>query len=293
MDERKVNVMIKNKRFNLAVLALSLLTLQSGCSQGSSAAIEESTSFNSLSNQLSKVSFKAMSQDGSNLVASDEQAIVHVSELEVLIAGSEKSAKVILKKDLGAIDLMKLNQGMMLDLMSLNLSSGTEIKEIRLRLNNTGNYYVNNNGERCDLQTPSAQQSGLKLKLPSAMRVESGYSYNIVMGFDPKKSIVLQGHGGCLLKPVIRIENLTRVANDDSSNEEPLPVDEENTEQSPVEEPPVDNPDSEDPVEGIDYIIDGNTILIPQEDGNFLVIEGVDLTQVSIKEILASLEQMN
>lgn len=285
---------------NFTVL-VGLSLLQTGCLQGSSGAgsspIEQSTSSLNQTTELSKLNFKATSQVDTTLESSTEQVVVQIKELEVLIAGAQKAAKVVLKKDLGSIDLMKLNQGVLFDLFSLNISEGTQIKEMRLRLKDSGHYYINSQGEQCELKTPSAQQSGLKFKLPKGMKIEAGYTYNVVMGFDPKKSVVVTGNGGCLLKPVIRIESISRSAvvdEDDSAGEEQLPVDDgEEQEEPPPVDDPEDNSSTDGPVEGIDYIIDGDLIYIPQEDGSYLVIEGVDLTQVSIEDVLASIGLMN
>jgi len=76
-----------------------------------------------------------------------------------------------------------------------------EIKELRLVLGDDN--YVVNDGKRTDLKTPSAQQSGLKIKVDKAM--EGGKSYDIVIDFDVEKSIIVAGNSGnIILKPVLR-----------------------------------------------------------------------------------------
>ena len=58
--------------------------------------------------------------------------------------------------------------------------------------------------EPVHLDTPSAQQSGLKLKLNEAL--EPGYSYTFILDWDVQKSIVKAGNSGKYnLKPVIRV----------------------------------------------------------------------------------------
>jgi len=76
-----------------------------------------------------------------------------------------------------------------------------EIDQLRLILGDDN--YVVKDGKRLNLKTPSAQQSGLKIKLSE--EIEGGKSYDIVIDFDVKKSIVVAGNSGnIILKPVIR-----------------------------------------------------------------------------------------
>ncbi|CAN5450863.1 hypothetical protein BH09BAC1_BH09BAC1_07650 [soil metagenome] len=53
-----------------------------------------------------------------------------------------------------------------------------------------------------DLETPSAEQSGLKLNVHT--NVVAGESYTILLDFDAARSIVETGSGKYILKPVIR-----------------------------------------------------------------------------------------
>ncbi len=76
-----------------------------------------------------------------------------------------------------------------------------EIDQIRLVLGE--NNYVVSDGNEFDLKTPSAQQSGLKIKVNQP--IEGGQSYNLVIDFDVAKSIVVAGNSGnIILKPVLR-----------------------------------------------------------------------------------------
>ncbi|MEB2778902.1 DUF4382 domain-containing protein [Algoriphagus sp. C2-6-M1] len=76
-----------------------------------------------------------------------------------------------------------------------------EIDQIRLILGE--NNYVIKNGERFDMKTPSAQQSGLKIKVDE--EIHGGMSYNLIIDFDAAKSIVEAGNSGqIILKPVLR-----------------------------------------------------------------------------------------
>lgn len=76
-----------------------------------------------------------------------------------------------------------------------------EIKQIRLILGDDN--YVIKNGDRFDMKTPSAQQSGLKIKVDE--HIDGGMTYNLIIDFDAAKSIVEAGNSGqIILKPVLR-----------------------------------------------------------------------------------------
>ncbi|TFV95781.1 DUF4382 domain-containing protein [Algoriphagus kandeliae] len=75
------------------------------------------------------------------------------------------------------------------------------INQIRLVLGE--NNYVVKGEEQFELKTPSAQQSGLKLKLDQ--KLEAGNAYGIIIDFDVAKSIIVAGNSGNInLKPVLR-----------------------------------------------------------------------------------------
>jgi len=76
-----------------------------------------------------------------------------------------------------------------------------EIDQIRLILGE--NNYVIKNGQRHDMKTPSAQQSGLKIKVDE--HIDAGMTYDLIIDFDAAKSIVEAGNSGqIILKPVLR-----------------------------------------------------------------------------------------
>lgn len=76
-----------------------------------------------------------------------------------------------------------------------------EIDQLRLILGEDN--YVIKNGERFEMKTPSAQQSGLKIKVDEY--IEGGMTYDLVIDFDAAKSIVEAGNSGqIILKPVLR-----------------------------------------------------------------------------------------
>ncbi len=75
------------------------------------------------------------------------------------------------------------------------------VSEIRLILGNNNTVVVK--GVSYALSTPSAQQSGLKLKVNTVL-VE-GITYNLLIDFDADKSIVDTGNDKYILKPVLRV----------------------------------------------------------------------------------------
>ena len=104
-------------------------------------------------------------------------------------------------------DLTKLIAGNDLLLSDVIIPSGM-LKQVRLVLgdNNTLVIEGEQEGENVTthLDTPSAQQSGLKLKLNTEL--EPGYSYTFILDWDVQKSIVKAGNSGKYnLKPVIRV----------------------------------------------------------------------------------------
>lgn len=100
----------------------------------------------------------------------------------------------------GAYNLLDLVNDKDTVLVDAVIPSGT-ISQIRLVLGDN-NFIITNTGEKLMLQTPSAQQSGLKLNIHQA--VVGGIINKLTLDFDVAKSIVETGSGKYILKPVIR-----------------------------------------------------------------------------------------
>lgn len=86
------------------------------------------------------------------------------------------------------------------------IPAGT-LSQMRLVLGD-GNTIVikneNDEDETFELKTPSAQQSGLKLKVNTL--IEEGFTYDFILDFDVEKSIVHAGSSGnIILKPVLYV----------------------------------------------------------------------------------------
>jgi hypothetical protein len=99
----------------------------------------------------------------------------------------------------GIYDLLKLSNGIDTLLLSADIPAGT-ISQIRLILGNNNSVVVD--GTTHSLNTPSAQESGLKLNIHETL--QAGGAYTIWLDFDAGKSIHQTGNGQYKLKPVIR-----------------------------------------------------------------------------------------
>ncbi len=103
------------------------------------------------------------------------------------------------------VDLLELTGGENILLVDdFELPSGM-LNQIRLVLGEENSIVIK--GDTLPLKTPSAQQSGLKLKVNHEL--EPGFTYNILLDFDVHKSIVIAGNSGnIILKPVIRASTI-------------------------------------------------------------------------------------
>ena len=100
----------------------------------------------------------------------------------------------------GIYDLLELTCGVSQLLADTEVEAGY-VGQMRLILGPDNTVVVD--GETKALNTPSAQQSGLKLQLNQ--RLEGGENYAFLLDFDVEQSIVETGNGGYNLKPVIRL----------------------------------------------------------------------------------------
>jgi hypothetical protein len=138
--------------------------------------------------------------------ANYDEVWIEVLSVEVLMKGNNEengSAWINLpyEGDDQKINLLSLTGGNSEHLGELEIPAG-EISQIRLILGEDN--YLMQGGNRLDLKTPSAQQSGLKLKVDKPLN--EGISYDLVIDFDASRSIVKAGNSGqYILKPVLRV----------------------------------------------------------------------------------------
>jgi hypothetical protein len=99
------------------------------------------------------------------------------------------------------INLLSLVGGNEAHLGEIEVPAG-EISQIRLLLGEDN--FIIKDGQRINLTTPSAQQSGLKLKIDKPL--SPGIAYDLIIDFDASRSIVKAGNSGqYILKPVLRV----------------------------------------------------------------------------------------
>lgn len=99
----------------------------------------------------------------------------------------------------GFFNLLDFKNGTDLALGQVVLPVGN-VTQMRMILGNNNSIIVN--GVSYPLQTPSAQQSGLKFNWNQTLTANG--AYNVWIDFDAGRSIVKTGNGSYILKPVIR-----------------------------------------------------------------------------------------
>ena len=127
--------------------------------------------------------------------------IIDVEDIQINYSDDPNSGWATLPNvNAGEYDVMKLINDEDTILADAEVGPGT-ISQIRLVLG-TENFVTLTSGETIRLETPSAQQSGLKLNIHQ--QVEPGLLYKMLLDFDVAKSIVKTGNGRYILKPTIR-----------------------------------------------------------------------------------------
>ena len=100
----------------------------------------------------------------------------------------------------GYYDLLQLQNGLDTLIVNDSLPLG-EIQQIRLILGDSNTVMVDSVIHLMD--TPSAQQSGLKINVNRLMVQDS--LNTVILDFDAEKSVVRKGNGGYSLKPVLKV----------------------------------------------------------------------------------------
>lgn len=171
-----------------------------GPTEGEGSAKSQIT-FNSSSQAL--VSFKLTDAPNKDL----KSVVVDIDHMEVLLSGNGKAGRLKLAQGLGPVDLLTLQNGITLPLQDIVAPAGLQVQQIRLILKPSGHYAIKSDDSICELKTPSAQKTGVKIILTNKVQFEAGHQYSIVVDFDALKSVVVQGNGRCLLKPVLKLKS--------------------------------------------------------------------------------------
>jgi hypothetical protein len=124
---------------------------------------------------------------------------VNIDIQSVEVTGNRGNT-VILNTNNGIYNLLDFTYGLNILIARGEFESGT-VSQIKLILGTNNTVIVD--GVIYPLSVPSAMQSGLKIQIHKIF--EPGVSYTILLDFDANQSIVLQGNGDYILKPVIRI----------------------------------------------------------------------------------------
>lgn len=127
------------------------------------------------------------------------------------------------------VDLTTLIAGNTM-LLSDEVIEEDDINEIRLILGSNNTLLLEGQTSTIPLTTPSAQQSGLKLKLDQEL--EAGFTYSYILDWNVQESVVDRGNGEYNLKPVIRV--ITEANSGSVSGEV---VDDKSTSESNDDEP--------------------------------------------------------
>jgi hypothetical protein len=126
-----------------------------------------------------------------------DAVLIDIQSIEVKAADETYTANL---QRPGVYNLLDFTNGIDTLMADFDLPEG-RLSQVRLILGNNNSVVVA--GDTLPLSTPSAQQSGLKLNVQYDLL--AGLSYQFVLDFDAGRSIVRQGNGGYLLKPVIRV----------------------------------------------------------------------------------------
>lgn len=170
------------------LMALSMLTL--------SATLFFSCSKNESSAEKSKARMEVYLTDDP---ANYDEVVIDVQDVKINYSNDDNGWKSLSQVNRGSYDILQLVNDKDTILGKTDLDSG-RIEQIRLILG--PNNFVKVNGQTYALETPSAQQSGLKINLNQD--VSAGVLYKLLLDFDASRSIVKTGNGKYILKPVIR-----------------------------------------------------------------------------------------
>lgn len=140
----------------------------------------------------------------------DDANAVVVEFSGVSIKPRNGSAQDFTFETVKSIDLLTLQGSAYDSLISNEVVPAGDYEWIRLAVNAEedgilDSYIELTDGTQIELRVPSGSQSGLKLV--SGFTVPAGGVANFTIDFDLRKSIVMPGSGGAMLKPALRLMN--------------------------------------------------------------------------------------
>ncbi|WP_319503218.1 DUF4382 domain-containing protein [uncultured Draconibacterium sp.] len=101
---------------------------------------------------------------------------------------------------MGQINLLELMDGVSIQLSEDEIPAGY-LSQIRLILGDNNQLVIGE--DTMDMETPSAQQSGLKVNVHDS--IADGETFSMMLDFDAEQSVVDKGNGGYSLKPVLTV----------------------------------------------------------------------------------------
>ncbi|WP_297087873.1 DUF4382 domain-containing protein [uncultured Draconibacterium sp.] len=135
-----------------------------------------------------------------------DAVLVDVQELRINIndADTTEGEWVDLELDtMGQIDLLMFTDGNSIQLSDDEITAGY-LTQIRMVLGENNQIVID--GDTLELDTPSAQQSGLKVNVHDS--IADGETFNMLLDFDAEKSVVEKGNGSYSLKPVLTVSKM-------------------------------------------------------------------------------------
>lgn len=204
-------MMFAKPNLNILGVAVCAFTIVS-CSSGGTGDSTTDTLKSSYSTKPANLRVSLTDAPNHNL----KEVHVNVAHAELWLEKNGKEGRLIIAEGLGDVDLLTLQNGVLLPLADVNIPDGVKVKQIRLVLNGDNNYSVKSDDSICPMQTPSGQQSGIKIVLKEAVTFESGNNYSMIIDFDANKSVVVKGNGECLLKPVLKLPRFTSAPSEDT-----------------------------------------------------------------------------
>lgn len=172
------------------LMAFAVLFVAASCSD------DDNNGTDVPSSDMAKVTVKLVDAPGDY-----EKVNVDIQDVMINRTDDEEGGwETIGEINAGVYDLLELTGGASVVLADNEIPAG-EVEQIRLVLGDNNTVVID--GEEFPLKTPSAQQSGLKIKLEDT-ELEGGYTYELILDFDADKSIVDAGNSdNIILKPVI------------------------------------------------------------------------------------------
>ena len=172
----------------LTSLFLLLIMVQTGCKEDS----PEPTGTSDFNVSLKSSFSSRASYDSINI---DIQKVSIHSSTDT----SSTSGWFDLETNTGIYNLIDYTSGNDTIMAIDSLLAVQTVSQIRLLLGN--NNTIVDNGVSYDLETPSAQTSGLKIQVNAELQPNT--KYKVVLNFDPDASIIKTGNNKYKLKPVI------------------------------------------------------------------------------------------